>query len=108
MPRIYGGGGELAGAGHLLDGEAPPIIVESIEDPDGAYYDLIDGYHRLGALLESKVEKITVIVVEAEDLVLCQEFGGDEDSMDEEEWIEYLQREVTEQSNPNQRFDPML
>lgn len=79
-------GGELAGAGELPP-DYPPIIVEDM----GHYYDLVDGYHRLGAAIDSGMTNIRAIIATAEDFARCREFGGDAESMTEAEWIRDMQ-----------------
>lgn len=92
-------GGELAPVTPLRDGEAEPIIVERLTGKDGVYYDLVDGYHRLGSMVAAGETRVTAILPTKEEFRRCREFGGDGDAMTEAEWIEWIQDRMIGVSN---------
>lgn len=84
-------GGELQPRTPIADGDQLPIIVEELQGKDGLYYDLIDGFHRLGSMITAGVVEVTAIIPTAKEFQLCAEFGGDDSSMTENDWIDYIQ-----------------
>lgn len=62
----------------------PPIIVAPLQ---GAY-ELLDGYHRLGAAIAFGAESVKAVVVTSAELDACKEFGDGD--LNEDEWIDWI------------------